>query len=195
MIAAIVLAAGDSTRMGRSKALLELDGKYFIDIILTKIHTANYNKIIVVLGRQYESIQNSIRFGKSYTLLKNENPQEGQLSSLKLAIAELESPVQGSLMALVDHPLVSQSTYFEIHELAIRKPESIIIPTFKNKRGHPVYFGNKFFTELLEAPLEKGAKYVVNNNQSQVIELALEDEGIIRDIDTPEEYNIYGRNL
>ncbi|KPL14745.1 MAG: hypothetical protein AMS23_00270 [Bacteroides sp. SM1_62] len=189
MIAAIVLAGGDSTRMGRPKALLKLAGTYFIDVILLNLHQTGYEKIIVVLGRQYKLIHDSMHFNKSYNCLQNKHPEKGQLSSLQLALKQFGSEVAGTLVALVDHPLVTKDTYRKMHDLAEKRPDSIIIPIFKGKRGHPVYFGCRYFGELLQAPLELGARYVLNNYNSEILEIPVEDRGVVKDIDTPEEYN------
>lgn len=189
MIAAIILSAGDSLRMGSPKALLSRENSTFLEVILTRVLKTDYKNIIIVLGHHYDLICSSITFKQEYDILRNPNPEQGQLSSLKLALSKVKDQAQGALLVLVDHPLVSEETYRKIYEQACEKPDSIIIPVYKNRKGHPVYFGRKFFYELAQAPLNQGARYVVHNNESSVIEVPIQDVGIITDIDTREQYD------
>jgi len=189
VITAIILAAGDSSRMGSPKALLSLEDSTFLEVILTRIRKANYENVIVVLGHHYDLICNTITMTKEYDIIRNPNPEQGQLSSLKLTLSKIKQAAQGALIVLVDHPLVSDETYQIIYEKACEKPDSIIIPVHNNRKGHPVYFGKKFFKALNQAPISHGARYVVHNNESSVIEVPVADEGVIKDIDTPEQYN------
>ena len=186
---AIVLAAGDSSRMGTPKALLSFENSTFIEVVLAKLQKTNYKKVIIVLGRHYDFISRSIPNIREYSVLRNHNPEQGQLSSLKLALREVNDEAEGALIVLVDHPLVSELTYQKIYERARKEPDSIIIPVYEDRKGHPVYFGKKFFAALSQAPLDKGARYVVHSNKSSVIEISVEDPGIITDIDTREQYN------
>jgi CTP:molybdopterin cytidylyltransferase MocA len=188
VIAAIILAAGYSSRMGEPKALLKIENTTFLESILTKVSDLCPNLIYVVLGQQFEKIKKSIQSADSYDFIHNKNPELGQLSSLQKALIDLPRSISGFLMILVDHPLVSPQTYFQIYEKAIQNPDVIIIPVYKSHKGHPVYFGSKYINELLRAPLGQGARYVVNKNSSDVVELSVEDEGILIDIDTPETY-------
>jgi molybdenum cofactor cytidylyltransferase len=98
-------------------------------------------------------------------------------------------------MVLVDHPLVSEDTYSLLIHTADKLPDSIIIPEFEGKNGHPVCFGKCFFPELLAAPLDQGARYVVRRNRDRIQKVAVNDPGIIRDIDTIDDYERYiGKN-
>ena len=189
MIAAIILAAGESSRMGTPKALLPFKDSTFLESILLKVRKAKYNNIIIVLGQHYGRICRSIPIKQDHDVIRNPNPEKGQLSSLQLALKNVKDEAQGVLIVLVDHPLVSQVTYQIIYEHACAQPDAIIIPVYKNRKGHPVYFARKFFNALIQAPLNQGARYVVHNNKSSVVEIPVEDEGIIMDIDTREQYN------
>jgi len=194
MISAVILAAGDSVRMGEPKALLQLNGQSFIEIIITRLKDAGFEEIMVVAGIHYKNITQHLATERDIRLLNNTNPEQGQLSSLQLAIPELNTVTTGMLMVLVDHPLVTQASYRKFYESAHSHSSNIIVPVYNDKKGHPVYFSRLFFEPLLKAPLSEGARYVVRGNPDAVHLLHLEDPGILKDIDTPEEYERYIKN-
>ena len=187
-IAAIVLAAGDSTRMGQPKALLTYHGRTFIDSIIQNVKLAGIENIFVITGRHGTQIRNKMNNPDSWTYLNNPDPDRGQLSSIQIGLAKMTNKVIGMLLVLVDHPLVMLSTYQGIINKANQYPDSIIIPSFDGKNGHPVYFGRKYFQELLQAPLDKGARAVVHKYHEQIIKICVKDKGILQDIDLPGDY-------
>jgi molybdenum cofactor cytidylyltransferase len=187
MISGILLAAGDSKRMGEPKALLQYDGITFIDSILNKFFEIGCEPIISILGASAELICERTRVHK-FQCFRNPNPEEGQLSSLQIAIAHLPEESEGFIMALVDHPMVKMDTYQKLFEMAKANSNNIIIPEFYGKKGHPVYFGRPFFDSILHLPLTDGARVVIHENPADVMYLKVDDEGILKDIDTPDDY-------
>lgn len=189
MIAAVVLAAGESRRMGCPKALLPIEGQTFIERIVTALGDAGLEKIFVVLGHNAETMAQKIAH-LPVTVLVNRDYPMGQLSSLQVAVRYLraDQDCQGILVHLVDHPYIDPRL---VKLLAARFAESgklIVVPSFGGKRGHPVIFARSLFDELLDAPLEQGAKVVVNAHRAETLEINTADEGITLDIDTPELY-------
>ena len=187
MIAGILLAAGDSKRMGEPKALLPYDGITFIDSILNKFSNIGCEPIITILGASAELIFEKTKVHK-FQCFRNPNPEEGQLSSLQIAIAHLPDESEGFIMALVDHPMVKLDTYIKLFEMAKSNPANIIVPEFYGQKGHPVYFGRPFFDSILHLPLTDGARVVLKENPADVMSLPVDDEGILKDIDTPKDY-------
>jgi molybdenum cofactor cytidylyltransferase len=187
-VAGIILAAGNSKRMGTPKALLKIGSSSFLNSILTCLKNTDFTPLYIVLGDDYQKISESIIPNDNLNLIRNPHPHKGQLYSLQCVLKELPENIMGCLMVLVDHPLVSASTYFSLYEHLKQYPEKIIIPVYKRKRGHPVYFSKKFFADLMEAPITSGAKYVVKKYSKDVLEMNVADQGILIDIDTPEEY-------
>jgi molybdenum cofactor cytidylyltransferase len=194
-IASITLAAGDSERMGKPKALLKIGPLVFLETIFNLLEEAKYDPQIIVLGNDFKEIFQSLQKKRKILFLRNQFPEKGQLYSLQCGLKHVPGDVPGCLVVLVDHPLVSLTTYLSIHEAAQNFPYKIIIPVFEGKRGHPVYFGKKYFNDLLTAPLLEGARHVVQKNENSVLELPVDDPGVLVDIDTPEEYNQYLENL
>lgn len=191
MIAAVVLAAGESSRMGRPKALLRVDGQTFIERIVSALQASRVGKILVVLGHNAAAIHREIQH-LPITVVVNEEYAKGQLSSLVKAVQALQwEKTDGIVVHLVDHPFLNPKLVDEMIELFYGSRKLIVAPRFRGRRGHPVLFSRELFPELLSAPVEHGAKEVVHAHRSDTLEVETEDEGVIRDIDTPEEYHSY----
>jgi len=194
MNAAIILAAGNSRRMGSPKALLPFRNTSFIDHILQQVQKEGCRPIVPVLGKMAEAIlKNSAVHRFPYII--NPAPDQGMLSSIKMGLGVLPPDAEGFLLILVDHPLVRQSTYHALLKAARVHPGYIIIPQFKQKHGHPVYFHRFFFKELLETPAAQSARTAVQNNKNRVYYLSVDDAGILKDIDTPQDFKKYGKSL
>ena len=188
MIAAVVLSAGESRRMGRPKALLPIDGSFFLERIVKSLQASKVAKILVVLGHNPGEIEAKIRH-LPVTVLVNRDYAQGQLSSLIVAIRALEADkVDGMLVQLVDHPFVDPERTNRMIERFYESNKLIVVPTFKGRRGHPVIFSSRLFGELLAAPLDQGAKSVVHAHGADTLEIETDDEGVTLDIDTPEDY-------
>ncbi len=188
MIAAVVLSAGESRRMGRPKALLPIGGLSFLERIVKSLRATKVEKVIVVLGHNPEEIQTKIRH-LPVTVLVNSDYAQGQLSSLIVAIRALEAEkLDGILVHLVDHPFLNPDLVNLMIDRFYESKKLIVVPTCKGRRGHPVIFSSRLFGELLSAPMDQGAKSVVHAHAAETLEIESDDEGITLDIDTPEDY-------
>ena len=194
MIVAVVLAAGESSRMGRPKALLPIGEQTFIERIVAALKQAKLGKIIVILGHNASELQAKIS-QLPVEILINTDYKLGQLSSLQLAVQRLQSEIDcdGMLVHLVDHPYLVPSLIEEMIRRFYDTKKPIIVPKFHGKRGHPVIFSRDLFAELLNAPMDQGAKAVVNAHRAETLEIETEEEGIAVDIDTPELYQQHVR--
>jgi molybdenum cofactor cytidylyltransferase len=194
MIVAVVLSAGESSRMGRPKALLPIDGQTFIERIVAALKQTKVGKIIVILGHNARELQSKISH-LPVEILINTDYKLGQLSSLQLAVRYLQPDLDcdGMLVHLVDHPYLAPALVEEMIRRFYETKKRIIVPKFHGKRGHPVIFSNALFDEILSAPTEEGAKAVVNAHRAETLEIETEEEGIAVDIDTPELYQQHVR--
>ena len=189
MIAAIILAAGYSTRMGRPKALLDWHGHTFLSTIHAGLHSTHIAPIVVVTGADSDAIK-SAHAGLDVTWVRNPDPSQGMLSSFRCglhALCERSVLPMGVMLGLVDHPSVVQSTYAELVRHVA--PDTIVVPEHGGRRGHPVIFGNQFVDELLEGDCPEGARSVVHAHSEAVQIVPVDDPGVLLDIDTPEEYD------
>jgi molybdenum cofactor cytidylyltransferase len=189
MIVAVVLSAGESSRMGRPKALLPIEGQTFIEKIVGALKQSGIERIVVVLGFNAEAMRRQVEH-LPVDIIVNADYKLGQLSSLHAAIRHLQKAedCDGILVHLVDHPYIDpQLVRVMVQRFAESKP-MIIVPRHQGKRGHPVLFSRALFGELLAAPLDQGAKTVVNAHRAETVEIDTQDVGITLDIDTPELY-------
>jgi molybdenum cofactor cytidylyltransferase len=189
MVVAVVLSAGESSRMRRPKALLPIEGQTFIERIVAALRQAGLEKILVVLGHNAEQMRQKISHLPVTVLVNSDYPQ-GQLSSLQVAVRYLlaDENCRGMLVHLVDHPYVNADLVNLLIERFDNSGKLIVVPRFHGKRGHPVIFARSLFDELLNAPIDQGAKAVVNAHREETLEVDTADEGITVDIDTPELY-------
>jgi len=191
MIVAIVLSAGESSRMGSPKALLPIGEKSFLGRIVSALQATKAGKIVVVLGHNAEEIRKKIS-GLPVTVVVNQNYARGQLSSLVAAIRSLErESVDGVLVHLVDHPFLDASLVDRMIDGFYESKKLIVVPRYRGRRGHPVIFSGALFPELVRTPLDQGAKAVVRAHRDDILEIDTEEEGVAIDIDTPEEYRRY----
>jgi molybdenum cofactor cytidylyltransferase len=189
MIAAVVLSAGESSRMGRPKALLPIGGETFIGRIVRTLKQTSVGKVIVVLGHNADEMSQRIAH-LPVEILVNRDYKNGQLTSLQVAVRSLDSQndCDGMLVHLVDHPYIDARLVEIMIERFYASGKSLVVPRRAGKRGHPVIFSRLLFGELLAAPLDEGAKAVVNAHREDTLEVETDDEGITVDVDTPEIY-------
>jgi molybdenum cofactor cytidylyltransferase len=189
MIAAVVLSAGESSRMGRPKALLPIDGQTFIEKIVSALERTSVGQIVVVLGHNAEEMKQRIK-QLPVEILVNPEYRLGQLSSLQVAVRRLQSDgnCDGVLVHLVDHPYVNPDLVNLMAQRFFESGKLIVVPRHRGQRGHPVILSCKLFGELLDAPMDEGAKAVVNAHRDETLEIDTDDEGVTVDIDTPELY-------
>ena len=199
MIPALVLAAGQSTRMGRLKATLPIDaaanatGDTFLTRILRTFQAAGVDDIVVVVGCEAETVVASVvSRGLAPRFVNNRDYESGQLSSLLAGLRAIDRPgVNAMLLMLVDAPLVSSSTVRLVVERYRATGAAIVRPVSGpggTRHGHPVLIDRKLFDELRSADPATGAKPIVRAHVSVAGNVEVDDEGAFADVDTPEDY-------
>jgi molybdenum cofactor cytidylyltransferase len=178
----ILLAAGESRRMGYPKPLLRIGDKSFL------AHTAAtmlevVERLIIVLGAHSERVRPAVPVDSRIVVVENRHYERGQLSSLKAGIPAATASV--ALVHLADHPLVKPATFEALVAECGRSGKSIVISRYMGRRGHPVIFARTLFDELLSAPEDQGARAVVNADPSRVAYVDVDDAGVTTDLDTP----------
>ncbi len=190
MINALVLAAGESRRMGQPKPLLRFGATTFLEQIVSVLRLSAVDRITVVLGAKAQAIRAATDL-PGVDIVINENYAQGQLSSLRAGLQSIPPEVEAILLCLVDNPFVTTDAVNGVihayHET--RKP--IVIPVADGRRGHPALFARAVFAELLNAPADEGARAVVKANVERVQEVDVRDRSILVRIDTPEDYRSY----
>ncbi len=183
MIAGIILAAGDSRRMGSPKALLEYQGETFV-ARLVRIFSKFCDPVMVVAGRHVDQIRAAV----STRVVVNRDPDRGQLSSLQTALIELPATLEAFLFTPVDCPAFEESTIAALIESFRNSAAPLVIPKYRGKRGHPVLVEGALAPEFLNLAPTEETRVVVNRHASAIRYLELDDAGVLADVDDPEAY-------
>jgi CTP:molybdopterin cytidylyltransferase MocA len=189
----IVLAAGDSSRMGSPKALLPApDGQPFVVRIVRTLAEAGVTDLVIVTGRHHDDVVRALGAATLPVvpqIARNPDPSRGPLSSIWAGMdAVVDGGSGGILMTLVDVPMVSASTVASVVAAWRRTRAPIVRPAIGDRHGHPVIFDRVLFAALRAAPIEAGAKSVVRAHARDILNVQVDDEGCLVDVDTPEEY-------
>jgi molybdenum cofactor cytidylyltransferase len=188
MIAGLILAAGESSRMGKDKALLLYRGRTFLETIVAALGEAGIARIAVVLGHHADEIRRAVNL-ENVEVVINANYARGQTSSLQTGLRALVTPqLEAVILCLVDHPAVSPSTVQKLVESLRASASPVVIPTYQNRRGHPVLIARTLFDELLSLGPNEGANAVLRKHRSEKSLVEVSDAGILLDVDTPEVY-------
>ena len=188
MIAGLILAAGESSRMGTDKALLPYCGRTFLEHIVAQLRLAGVTRIVVVLGHHAGEIEQAVGFGDAQVVV-NPDYRRGQTSSLQAGLEALAAePVDAVLLCLVDHPAVEASTIGKLLDAFRDSSAPVVIPTHQGRRGHPVLISRQLFEELRSLGASEGANTAIRNHQAATAFVEVDDPGILTDIDDPESY-------
>jgi molybdenum cofactor cytidylyltransferase len=182
----ILLAAGESRRMGYPKPLLKIDNETFLSRALARMLEVARN-VIVVTGAHEERVRAAIPVSRRVRIAHNREFKRGQLSSLKCAIVALAEDADAALVHLADHPMVEATTFRVAADRFREGGGAIMIARHQGRRGHPVIFAREIFGELLAAPEDQGARFVVNADPTRVCYVDVADPGVTIDLDTPED--------
>ena len=186
-VAALVLAAGRSTRFGASNKLLaDLDGEAVVRRTVRAVLASQVASVIVVTGHMASEVRAALD-GLKVTFVDSPNYQNGLSASLKSGLAALPRGIDGVLVALGDMPGIASSDINRlIAGFAPKEGRSIMVPVAGGKRGNPVLFAASLVPEMAEVEGDAGAKHVIGQHSDEVAEIDIGSDRIFADVDTPE---------
>lgn len=188
-VAAIILAAGASSRMGSPKPLLDCGGETFLDRLISVFATA-CEPVIAVLGHHAEQVREGISRAGEAAFVLNPDPYRGMISSLQLGLAAVPAHCHAVFFHPCDMPQIQQATIHTLIATLDAAPPEILaaIPTLNGKRGHPVLIRTSWIPTFLALPAESTAKSLLESASAAIIEVAVADPGVRRDFDTLRDY-------
>ncbi|HUL88649.1 MAG TPA: molybdopterin-binding/glycosyltransferase family 2 protein [Pseudolabrys sp.] len=186
-VAAIVLAAGRSTRMGAiNKLIVQIGGRPLVRIAAEQALASQAGPVIVVTGHQREKVEGALK-GLNVRLVHNPDYAEGLGTSLRVGIGAVPEGADGAIVCLGDMPQVDAALINTL--LDAFDPESgafIVVPTIDGHRGNPVVWARRFFPDLMAIGGDFGARYLIGNYAEAVVEVPVAGGAALTDIDTPE---------
>lgn len=187
-IGALVLAAGESKRMGESKLLLPFGQRTIIETVIGSVIKSKVDEILVVLGSEAERIEERI---KAFPLRLTVNPdyKQSMLSSVRWGFKEISNTIQGILVCLGDQPSIPTDVIDKVIEAYRQTRKGIVVPTYHKRRGHPVLIDVKYSEEVQNLSPDVGLRGVVYDHPEDTHEVEVDTPSILRDIDNSDDYN------
>ena len=188
MITAIILAAGQSKRMGQPKMLLPWGDKTVLTHVIATFRKAGLEDILVITGGARERVEDAISDLKVKTVF-NEKFSEGEmLSSIQCGIGALKPQTQTMLIGLGDQPQVQVGSVKAVCDAYRETKSKIIVPSFQMRRGHPWLVTRPLWDELLKMEPPNSPRDFLNTHHNNIQYINVNDAGILADLDTPEDY-------
>ena len=189
MISVILLAAGQSKRMGKPKQLLSLGRSTVLEQTVDNFLGSEADEIIVVVGHRAKEAS-SLVASRPVRVVVNQAYSQGMSTSIVAGLGAVSDKAQGVLIALVDQPFVDSKTINYLLEAFCAHDRGITIPVYQGRRGHPVIFAIKYKEELLRIKGDIGGREIIDRHSEDVMEVAVNCEGILLDMDTVESYDL-----
>ena len=183
-VAAILLAAGRSRRMGCCKQLLPLDGRPVIIHLLEGLLAAGPEEVIIVTGTTGMDIETAVSH-LPVTVTRNPDPESDMAQSVRVGMGRVSSTASGVLVCLADTPLIESGTNRLLLHEHQRRPDKILIPSCHDRKGHPALIPRAIMADIDRQPTLKD---VIRNNGQLLHLVAVDDPGVLEDMDTPEDY-------
>ncbi len=195
MLSAIILAAGESRRMGEIKQLLPLGENTVLEQVIDNFLNSKVDEIILVLGYRADEIIQKV--SRPIKIAVNPEFKQGLSSSLKCGLRQVSPKAEAILIALGDQPFIKKEVINALIETHNKSNLGITVPVYKGKEeiiGHPVIFDIKYKAELARLKGDVGGRQVIRKHPDEVLKVEIDSDSVIRDIDTKSDYQIYLRS-
>jgi molybdenum cofactor cytidylyltransferase len=187
MIVGIILAAGESKRMGTPKQLLPWGKTIILQQVIENADTSQLGQVLVVLGHRAGEIAGKITVSSKTRILVNQDFRDGMSSSVKCGIKNAPADAEAFMLLLGDQPLISTNVIDKLIDSYRAGRHGIVIPVYDGHRGHPVILDLRYGEELLSIR-DQGAREVINKHTQDIFEVCVDSPNVLNDIDTPQDY-------
>ncbi len=188
-VVGVILAAGNSSRLGRPKQLLSLGGRPVLAHTLDNAARSGLDGIVVVLGHEADAIRAAIDFAAAGArVVLNERYREGQSTSLRAGLDALPSEAGAAIFLLGDQPLIGPAILDAILAAYRRTGRPIVMPAYDGRRGNPALFARPLWPELARVVGDQGARGVLRAHADDVLEVPVAGSHYTADLDTVEDY-------
>ncbi len=182
-VSAILLAAGESKRMGKLKQLMPLGNTTIVEQTIDNLLSSGVSEVIVVLGHRAEEVMKRIAT-RPIKIVVNPIYHQGMGTSIAAGLNLVDSRAQAVMLALGDQPFVDSQAINRLIEEFDSHDKGIAIPTYQGRRGHPLIFSIKYKAQLSGLKGDIGGREIIKEHPEDILEVAVECEGIVIDIDT-----------
>ncbi len=187
-VSAVILAAGTSSRMGQAKQLLALGESTVLAHTLAHVRAAALHEIILVLGASAEAIRRRLPSPHELKIVVNPDYQQGIASSLRTGLMAVDPNSDAALIILGDQPFLRPQTLDRIVDEYRRSQAQIVIPLYQGQRGNPVLLDRSVFAEVMALEGDVGSRAIFANHLDGIVNVEVEDKGILLDLDEPADY-------
>ncbi len=187
-IAAIVLAAGRSIRMGRPKMILPWGNTTVIGRVVWVLHNAGISRVIVVTGGARQEVEDALSGIEVQLVFNPYYAREEMLVSLQCGLGFLEKEVEAALVVLGDQPQIELEVVQAILARYRLKRSALVVPSFRMRRGHPWLVDRRLWPAVLELDPGRTLRDLLNMHADQIEYLDVDSPCVLRDLDTPEDY-------
>ena len=184
---ALILAAGSARRMGSQKLLLPFGKSTMIETVVDNVLASSIKHVMVVLGANQQEVREALK-NRPVQFCNNKEHEKGMLSSVQCGIGALPSDAASALIFLGDQPGIPPAVTNAVIDAYSEELYGIVIPVHSHRRGHPLLVDLKYRKEIEQLDLEQGLRSLRHHFPDDVLEVDVEEPGILVDIDTPADY-------
>ena len=186
-ISAILLAAGESKRMGKPKLLLPFDNDTILGSTIDNLLNSNVSEVIVVLGANVQKTKKALAH-RPVKIATNPHYQQGMSTSLICGLMQVNQQSQRIMVALSDQPLIDTKTYNILIRESFNSKFGIVVPTYRSRRGNPIIFNVSYKDELLQLKGDIGGRELLSHHTDDILEVVVDCEGIHINLNTKDDY-------